>query len=247
MKILKWAGRNWLRLAAVALVIGLFFFVLSVLRSCNDAAYLEDIATLDKEIIELEKKNVKLEGEAKVYVADAQTYEKVVAEKEANIEASRLIIVDLRKKREEVVAEVIALPPSRLVEELQEILDCAQVELRDDGILFSVECGRAALVMIAQFSLIKEEIDQTGFSLSEYGEALQFQKMVSWNLYGALWKLGDVVLNLRVIGKRKDTKFIKSERQRKRSFWKGLVIGVAIGGGITITFVIIVPAIKAIF
>ena len=215
--------------------------------SCNEASFIEDIKELDEEISELKEKNVKLEDEAKVYVADAQAYEKVVAEKEANIEASRLIILDLRKKREEIVAEVMELPPSELVERTREILDCAQVELKEEGILFSEECSRKVLAMIAQFSLIKEELNQTGFSLSEYGEALQFQKMVSWKLYGALWKLGGQVLNYKVMVKALDLKFERSEKQRKKGWLKGFTTGLIIGAGVTVTFVIVIPAIKAIF
>ncbi|MCK4817506.1 hypothetical protein KA005_17180, partial [bacterium] len=226
----------------------LLFVGFSRIRSYfDDQAAKEKITTLNEEISGLKKKNVKLEEEAVDYVKDAEIWKKRVAEKEANIETSRLIILDLRKKREEVVAEVMTLPPSRLVEELQEVLDCAQVELKDNGILFSVECSRTALAMIAQFSLIKEEINQTGFSLCEYGEALHFQEMVSWNLFGALWKLGGIVLNLRVIVKKQDIKFETSEKRRKKNFLRGVLIGVAIGGGITITFVIVVPLIKAIF
>lgn len=247
MKILNWLKKNWLRVISWAALGGLAIFLLSYIRSCDEVAYKEDIAALDEEISGLKAKNIKLEDEAVEFVQGAKEYEKVVAEKEANIEASRQIILDLRKKREEVVAEVMELPPSQLVKRTREILDCAQVELTDDGILFSEDCARRSLAMIAQFSLIKKEINQTGFSLSEYGEALQFQKMVSWKLYGALWKLGDVVLNLKVIVKRTETKFMKSERQRKKGFLKGVLIGIAIGGGITVTFVIIVPAIKAIF
>lgn len=243
----KWLKKNWLRLALGILGVALLFLGLLSIRSCDEAAYLEDIKTLDEEISELKEKNVKLEDEAVEFVEGAKAYEKVVAEKEANIEASRLIILDLRKKREEVVAEVMELPPSDMVERTREILDCAAVELTEEGILFSVECSRKVLAMIAQFSLIKEEINQTGFSLSEYGEALQFQKMVSWKLYGALWKLGGQVLNLKVIVKSTEKKFTRSEQQRKKSFWRGLKIGFIIGGGITITFVIVLPLIKAIF
>jgi len=243
----KWLKKNWLLLVVGAVIIGFFFFVLSMVRSCDDAGFYEDIAVLDEEISGLEKKNVKLEDEAKVYIADAEAYKKVVAEKEANIEKSRLRSLELQKRRETVVAEVADLPPSRLVEEFQEILDCAQVTLKSDGILFSVECSRKVLAMLKDFSLIKEELDETRFSLSESLEATQFQKMVSWKLYGALWNLGNMVLNLKVIVKRQDTKFNLSEQHRKKSFWKGLLIGVAIGGGVTVTFVIVIPLIKSIF
>ena len=247
MKIPKWIKKNWLRLIVGAVIVGFFFYLISVVRSCDDAAFNEDIKVLDEEISGLKKKNVTLEDEAKVYVAEAEAYKKVVAEKEANIEKSRLRILELQKRRETIVAEVADLPPSRLVEEFQEILACAQVTLKSDGILFSVECSRKVLAMLKDFSLIKEELDETRFSLSESLEATQFQKMVSWKLYGALWKLGDVVLNLKVIVKSTEKKFTRSERQRKKGFLKGVLIGVAIGGGITITFVIVLPLIKAIF
>lgn len=243
----KWLKKNWLRIALGILGIVLLFLGISSIRSCDEAGYLEDIKTLDEEISDLKKDNVKLEDEAKVYIAGAEAYEKVVVEKEANIEKSRLRILELQKRREAVVAEVAELPPSQLVERIREILDCAQVELKEEGILFSEECSRKVLIMIAQFSLIKEEINQTGFSLSEYAEALQFQKMVSWKLYGALWKLGGVVLNYKVMVKRLDLKFERSEKQRKKGWLRGFGTGLLIGGGITITFVIIIPAIKAIF
>ncbi len=235
--------KNWLPLVLAILVVVFAWGV----RTCGEAKYKKDIKELDEEIFGLKKDNVKLEDEAVDYVAEAEVYKKAVAKKEANIEKSRLIILELRKKRETIVAEVMELPPSRLVEEFREILDCVQVELEEDGILFSIGCSQKALAMIAQFSLIKEEIEQTGFSLSEYGGALQSQKMVSWNLYGALWKLGGVVLNLRIIVKKQDIKFAKSEKQKRKSWWNGLKIGLAIGGGLTITIGIIIPAIKAIF
>lgn len=247
MKIPKWIKKNWLRLIIGAVIIGFFFYVLSVIRSCDDQAAKEKIEALDEEISGLKQKNVKLEEEAVDYVKDAEIWKERVVEKEASIEASRLRILELQKKREAVVAEVADLPPSQLVERTREILDCAQVELRADGILFSLECSRKVLAMIAQFSLIKEEINQTGFSLSEYGEALHFQKMVSWNLFGALWKLGGVVLNLKVIVKKQDIKYETSEKRRRKSFLKGVLIGITIGGGITVTFVIVIPLIKSIF
>lgn len=240
----QWFKQNWLFLALGILA---FFAFIQGVRSCDDAGYKRDIKALDEEISGLKKDNVKLEAEAKVFIGEAEAYKKVVAEKEANIEESRLRIVELQKRRETVVAEVMELPPSELVEQTREILDCAQVELTEKGVLFSLECTQRVLAMLKDFSLVKEELDETRFSLSESLEATQFQKMVSWKLYGALWKLGGVVLNLKVIVKSTEKKFTRSEQQRKKSFWKGLLLGVAIGGGITVTFVIIIPAVKAIF
>ena len=152
-----------------------------------------------------------------------------------------------------MVQEVAELPASKLVAESQEILECAEIELQDDGILFSIECARISLTMIKQFSLIKEELNATSFSLSESTEALQFQKMATWYFLGAAWKLGSQVLNYKVMVKkheeiieRKDEKFTLCQSQKKKSFWSGLKIGLVIGGGITITFVIVIPMIKAL-
>jgi len=133
---------------------------------------------------------------------------------------------------------------SQLVEDTRAILECAEIELTEDGVLFSVACAQSNLVKLKRFSLVENKYDEAIFALSKSEEALHFQERVAWNLYGVAWKLGDQILNLKVIGKRKDKKFELSEKQRRKSWWNGLKIGLVIGGGLTITFVIIMPLIR---
>jgi len=243
----KWLKKNWLRLIVGAVIVGFFFSVLSSIRSCDDAAYKKDIAALDDEIADLKGKNVVLEEEAITYVTDAEANQIRVEELKAVVADSKLKIEELERQELEIEVEVMELPALRIVEETKENLGCSEILLNEEGVLFSVECARLGLLKLKRFSLVEKKYDEAIFALSQSEEALHFSERRSWNLYGALWKLGDVVLNLRVIVKKQDIKFMKSEKQRKKGFLKGVLIGVAIGGGITVTFVIIIPAIKAIF
>jgi hypothetical protein len=47
--------------------------------------------------------------------------------------------------------------------------------------------------------------------------------------------------------KKLNLKFDLCEKQRKKGFWNGLKIGLAIGAGVTITITLVIPVIKAIF
>lgn len=85
--------------------------------------------------------------------------------------------------------------------------------------------------MISEFSLIKEELKETQFSLSASLEATQFQKMATWYFLGAAWSLGSQVLNYKVIIKKQDENFSLLKKQKKKSWldgaWKGFLAGVA--------------------
>jgi len=234
--------KNWL-----PLVLGLVVVILLISKSCNEAGYRKDIKKIDEEISELENRNEALEDQMYEAVENAKAAEKIVAEKEAEIEKSRLRILDLQKRRTEVVEVIAELPPSRLVKEARVILDCAEIQLREDGILFSIECSRAVLTMISQFSLIQDELTETQFSLSESLETTYFQKRATWYFLGAAWSLGSQVLNYKVIIKKLNMKFDLCEKQRKKGFWNGLKTGLAVGAGLTVTITLIIPAIKAIF
>lgn len=231
--MIKWLAKNWFKILIVLVfIIG----VLIVYQSCGDSADQEKMDANDKEIKELKEKNEKLEDEMFEAVENAKAAEKVVAEKEAEIAKSTLIIEDLRKERTEVAEIVTDLPAPRLVIGLQQILDCAQIELKDDGILFSVDCSRKVLTMAREFSLIKEELTETQFSLSASLEATHFQKMATWYFLGVAWKMGDQILNYKVIVKKQDENFSLLKKQKKRSWldgaWKGFLAGV--------TFIVII-------
>ena len=242
MKIPKWIKKNWIPLA-----FGVLIIVLWGDRSCDEAGYKKDIAALDKEISEKVADNLEKDKVIKTAVKRALAAEAVVEEKEANIEASRIRILALERREPEIEAEIVALPPSELVENTREILECAEIELTENGVLFSVDCTRTVLTMAEKFSLTKERLKETQFSLSESLEATQFQKMATWNVYKIAWAQGTQILNYQDIIKSKDLKFERCEKQRKKGFWKGLKLGLAIGAGITVTITLVIPAIKAIF
>ena len=227
--MIKWLAKNWFKILIV-----LVFIVgtLIIYQSCGDSADQEKMDANDKEIKELKDKNEKLEDEMYQAVENAKAAEKIVAEKEAEIAKSELKIEELKKERMEVAEIVTDLPAPRLVIGLQQILDCAQIELKDDGILFSIECSRKVLIMAREFSLIKEELTETQFSLSASLEATHFQKRATWYFLGAAWKMGDQILNYKVIVKKQDENFSLLKKQKKRSWfdgaWKGFLAGVAL-------------------
>ena len=228
---MKWIKNNWIIIALAILV-----FILFGHKICNDRDYERNIAALDDDITELNVENVELENVVFEAVRNAKATEKIVAEKEVIISESKLLIKQLRKKRAAVVDVVMVLPESELVSRAREILDCAEVELTEYGILFSVECTRLSLVMIEQFSIIREELDESAFALSQSYEALQFQKMATWNVYRVAWAQGSQILNYQTIIKKKDIKFDLCEKQRKSSWLDGLWKGFLIGVSITIVF-----------
>jgi len=134
----------------------------------------------------------------------------------------------------------MALPPSGLVAETRKILGCEDILLNKEGILFSVECAREGLLKLKRFSLVEKKYDEAVFALSKSGKALAFQKRVSWKLFGALWKMGDQIINYKAMAKKQDIKFNLAEKQSKKRFlsglWKGFVIGVVVGVVATAAF-----------
>lgn len=238
---MKWIKNNWLLLILIVLVIILIFS-----KSCNESAYREDITELDDEITELKSKNLKLEDQVLKEKTSAEIAQKVVAEKEIIIIEAKLRIKSLEKEEIEIVTVVTELLPSALVEETREILECAEVTLRDDGVLFSIECARRNLINNKQFSLVRKQLDETVFALSQSEEATQFQKMATWYVYRIAWAQASQILNYKEIGKKQDIKFTKSERQRKKSFLSGFMKGLVIGSCVTITIVLVIPFIRTL-
>jgi len=230
--LIKW---KWILLAA-GILIALFFLE----KYCRDAGYEKKIEKLDEEISDLKEDNVKLEGEVVEYIKGAIADEALVAKLKAEVEERKSRIEDLEKEEAEVEEVVMALPPSELVEETREILGCAEILLNQEGILFSIECAREGLLKLKRFSLVEGKYNEAIFALAKSEKALKLQERVSWKLYGALWKMGDQVLNYKVMAKKQAIKFNLAEKQSKKRFfsglWKGFVIGVIAGVVITATF-----------
>lgn len=224
---MKFIKKHWLSLALALLVI-----VLLGERACRKSTYKEDIKASDEKIAVLEADNAEKDNVIDKAVDDAKVYEERVAEIEKTLIKNEFTIKRLRRERAEVTAVVMELPPSELVQESRKILDCAEIELMEDGVLFSVECTQTVLIMAEQFSLIKEELDETEFALSASKEATQFQKMAMWSVYKIAWAQGTQILNYQDIIKEKDIQFDLCQKKKKGAWldglWKGFVIGVAL-------------------
>jgi len=233
----EWLKKNWLKIIiAIAIFIGIIYLD----RACRDASYKKDIKESNEKIKVLETDNLKKDVIIEDAVKMAEAAEARVEENLAVIAERDITIKDLREKREERVEVIMELPPSRLVEEAREILECAEIQLISKGVLFSVECARNAIAMISQFSLIKQELDETTFSLSEALEAVHFQKIATWNVYRIAWAQGSQIMNYKSIIEEKDFQFDLCEKQKSKNFWRGLktgiIIGVVVGVVITATF-----------
>lgn len=232
---MKFIEKHWLLLA-----LGILIIVLLGERQCRPDDDKEVLKASNERITELEKDNLKKEEAINKAVKDAKMYEEKVAEVEAELIESESIIEYLRKKRATVVEEVIALPPSMVVEQTRQILNCAQIEMTDEGVLFSTKCTQTNLTKLKQFSLIKEELDKTQFALTKSKKATQLQKQYTWTVYQIASGLISQRTSYRKIIKEKDYQFSLCQKKKKGAWWDGLWKGFVIG-------VIVTATVKLIF
>lgn len=229
--MIKWLKKNWM--------ITLFIFIVSMMfwdRACKDSNYKKDIKKSDDKILTLEKKNEKLENVVFESAETAKKWEKRSEEKEDLIKARELEINQLKEDLKKVPGIILELPPSELVAKTREILDCAQIELTDQGIVFSENCARAALIELTKFSLVKNQVSMIEQSMIDCQDALTFQKLATWNVYRVAWAQGSQILNYKTIGDEKDLKFSLCQKQKKKAWLDGLWKGFLIGAGATIIF-----------
>ena len=238
MKIPKWIKKNWIPLALAALILILFAD-----KACDDATYRRGIKDLDKKIAEDVKKIKGLDEEIRAGEKGALAATAVVLTLEKTIEESRLRDLALVVKESKIEVEIATLPPSELVFRLRENIECEKIEFTETGILFPVECARAVLVKLSRFDLVLAQLKEVRFSLSTSQEATQFQKIATWNVYRIAWAQGTQILRYQDIVKNTDKKYRRAEAQRKKGFGSGLIKGVFIGAGITLTIV----GVRAIF
>ena len=229
---------NWIPLALMALIL-----VLLGDKACDDAAYRRGIKDLDKKIAGKITEIRELDGVIREGEKGALAAAAVVLTLERTIEESRIRDLELAAREPKIEAEIAALPPSELVFRLREDLECEEIELTETGILFPVECARAALVKLTRFDIVQARLKETQFSLSTSQEATQFQKVATWNVYRIAWAQGTQILRYQDVIKLQDQKFEDCEKQRKKGFWSGLIKGLLIGAGVTVAVV----GVKAIF
>ncbi len=239
---MKWFKENWL--LAIAFF-ALFILLISAIKSCGGAFPVdkEQLRETEIKITELDKAMRTYEAVAIKATKNAQEYAKRAKERESEVRKSEAIIRQLRKERATVNQSVANLPPSALVKESRLILNCAQVELKQDGILFPVKCVRTMLTKLKEFSLIKEELTETQFALSESIEATKMHERMVWEVYGICAALGNQVLTIREIVKAKDIKYGLLEKSKAKSYytglWKGVLWGIVIITAAKLTYEVV--------
>ncbi|MCK5127945.1 MAG: hypothetical protein KAR42_16930 [candidate division Zixibacteria bacterium] len=227
--MIKWLERNWFKiLVSIIFIIG----IVIVYQSCQDSADQEKMDANDKEISDLKKENKDLEGDVSEATQKAIKWEERAKKKEDLINARDLEINKLKEDLKKVPEIIEALPPSGVVSKMREILNCAQIELKDNGILFSEDCARIALNDLTSFSLVKKEIVLIEKSQVDCQDGWTFQKLATWNVYRIAWAQGSQIMRYKTIVKKQDENFSLLKKQKKRAWlnglWKGFVGGVIV-------------------
>ena len=235
---MNWIKKNWSFLLVLILIYAL---ITMGARSCIEKNENDEVLNESRErIMELEEANIAYETSAITSAANARVYDARAKEFEAEVKKSEIIIGRLKKERQRIEQAVAKLPPSKLVKEARLILDCAQIELVPDGALFSIDCTRSMLTKLKKFSLVREELAETEFALSQSKESAKFHEMKSWELYGLASSLGSQVINFRKIVIEKDANYASLEKRKKKSYytglWKGVVIALITVVSIKLTF-----------
>lgn len=234
MKILKWLKENLL------IVLLLFVVFIFVLDDCSDdSGYKKDIKASDKKIQGLMDDNKEKDKVITDAIKMAEKAEAVVAKKEKMIAARDVQIKELQKKEAEIPAIVEAMEPPSVVLRTIELLDCAEIELKDDQVIFTLACAKKNLIFLDQTDAIRGQRDMLSDSLIDCQEALTFQKIATFNVYRIAWALSWKVSNWKEAYNEKDKQFQQADKERKRARRKDLVKGVIVGAVLTVIIVIL--------
>lgn len=230
--MIKWIRKNWIIILGAVLAVILIYLLISGIVKSLSESYKKDIKASDERIAELNKEIREKDTVIAEAIEAAREWETKVAEKEAIITRRDLRIRGLERKEEEIEKVVAELPPSEIVSRTVEILECAEIKLQDQGIIFSLVCAKKNLTILEGFTLVKEQRDLFRSSLTDSLEALQFQKMATFNVWRVSWAQRSQILNWQDKYKEKDSQFDLCQKSRKarwfNGLWKGVVIGVAL-------------------
>lgn len=231
---MKWLKENWL------IVLLLFVVLIFFLDDCSDdSGYKRDIRESDKKIEGLMDDNKEKDKVIDDSIKMAEKAEAVVAKKEKMIVARDVRIRDLQKKEAEIPAKVEAMEPPSVVLRTIEILGCAEIELKNDQVVFTLACAKKNLIFLDRADFIRQQRDDLSDSLIDCQEALTFQKIATFNVYRAAWGLSWKASNWKEAYGEKDEQFKKADKERKKARRKGLVKGVIVGVIITVIVIIL--------
>lgn len=224
----NWLKKNWfVCLIGVALAV---FIYLKIDSAIATHAYKKNIKEKDTKISELWGKI----GESKKREAIAQASSEknwdLAMEKEKKLRRKdQEMRVKIAEKRE-LKKKIREMPLTQVIVRTIEIINCPDVVQQEQGIVFTLDCGKDNLTVLeASFSLKKDVADWTEkFNIS--------QAEVS-DLKNVITDKDDVIKEVReqLVGEDEiitewTGKFNLSEKRGKAKWWKGLKTGGIIGG-----------------
>lgn len=164
--MIKWIRKNWLLFAgfiAVILLIG------SIDGYVSKRNHKRDMRANNRDIEAL-----KQDRKASDKRADTNLERAYVAEEEARLERVekekyRASEARLEKEKRGLKARIAALPPSKVVVHMIQIIQVApeEITLRDEGVLFTLSAARTNLEELERFTLIERQYSKLKMSFAK--------------------------------------------------------------------------------
>jgi len=224
---------NWIKRHWILLVIGLVILYLSY--GAIDGAiakykYKKQIKGLDTEITELKQDKKESKGREEAWEKSSQDNWALAMEKEKKLrQKDKEMIVKIQEKRE-LKKKIKAMPITQVVVRTIEIINCPEVIQQEQGIVFTLDCGKSNLTVLeASFSLKGEVDDWMEKYNTSQGEVSDLKNTIT-DKDGVIKEVREQLVGEDKITLRWEGKFNLSEKRGKRSYWKGVKTGAAVGG-----------------
>lgn len=229
--MIKWIKKYWLLLVVTG---GMLVGVITNIDSCVDKRnYRKEIKGLDSEIAML-KQGMK-ESQIKIDTANehARIAEDEARKERAEKEKHKANTARIAREKEDLRAQIAALPPTQVVVRIVEALrvEPKEVTLQKQGVLFTLVATRRCLEELDGFTLVKKEMGELRLSLARSEAADKKTQKANIKLNIAITGYKKQLSDWLELEVKWNNKFILSENRRKRALARGRKEG-AIAGGI---------------
>ena len=225
----NWLKENWL-LIGLALLLALYMAI-GIDGCVSKFNYKKQIRQLNKSISEKEKRIKGREaviGELRKGISER---DESIAKRDGLIREKDEEIVSIRKERDSWKGKVEEMTPSEVVVNTRNVLNCANIFERPDGVLFTLACARVNLDALrsGEFSFAQEEVkkleekiaDMTAKDLLKDAQILDLEKI---NL-----KKDKIIADERGAKENWKDKFTLCESEKKKARKKGRKEGSVVG------------------
>ncbi len=224
----NWVKKNWfVCLLGIALVVLVYMRIDSAVATF---AFKKKIKEKDTKISELWGKiGDSKKREAKWEKSSGENWD-LAMEKEAKLRRKdKEMIVRIHKERA-LKKKIKEMPLTQVIVRTIEIINCPDIVQQEQGIVFTLDCGKDNLTILeSTFSLKKEVVDWTNKFNTSQGEVSDLKNVIIAK-DGAYVERGVQLGKKDGIIKEWTDKFNLSEKRGKTKWRKGFKKGVTIGG-----------------